>query len=186
MRTLFVLPFVLVALARPAVAQQTRTYPPAAGSSAGVELLLVSNTWAGDGIGVQGNYNQVISKAAGPGHVTAGGLVLLAIADDDDDDGPCDREETVFGGAGRVKYVLDVHPVLRPWGGAGLGIYSVNRDDDPCNGRNDDDDIGIGIPISIGMDFTLQAMTLGLTVTFHQTSADEDFSTLGLGAAWRF
>ncbi len=153
----------------------------------GADLLLVNGTWAGDGIGIQGNYDQVIAKNAGPGHVTAGGLVLLAITDDDDYDGPCDREETILGAAARVKYVLDVHPVFRPWGGAGLGIYSVNRDNDPCNGDDDDDDdLGIGIPISIGLDFTLDALTLGVNVTLHQTSADEDFSALGIGAAWRF
>ena len=177
---------IAIVAAQNASAQTTKTYPPTAGSTLGADLLLVNGTWAGDGIGVQGNYDQVISKNAGPGHVTAGGLLLLAITDDDDYDGPCDREETILGGAARVKYVLDVHPVFRPWGGAGLGIYSVDRDDDPCSGNDDDDDLGIGIPISIGLDFTLDALTLGLNVTLHQTSADEDFSALGLGAAWRF
>ena len=170
---------------RSAAAQgATKTYPPRYGSSAGVSLAIVGGTWAGDGIGIMGHYDAVLTRRSGPGHVEGGGFLFFA--NTDDDFGPCEREETIVAGAGRVRYVLDVHPVLRPWGGIGMGIYSVDRDDDPCNAPRDDDEIGVGIPISLGLDFTMQSLTVTVNANFHETTAEEDFSHLGVGVAWRF
>lgn len=180
---------VLAALMLPAPALAasgtTRTYPPKWNQDAGVELALVNGTWAGDGIGVAGRYEMVLSPKAGPGHVSGGFHGLVAFTDDDDRFN-CDREESILSATGRVRYTLDVSDVVRPWAGVGIGLYAVNREYDECLGPDDDEDIGVGIPLAFGIDFTLESLTLVLSVTGHETSADEDFSHLGLGVAWRF
>ena len=188
MRILLVV-FLLVPSLVPSLAfgqAATKTYPPKYKATAGAELALLSNTWADEGFGVQGHVDAVLNPRVGPGHTTGGAFVLLALADDDDDDGPCDREETILALGGRMKYVADVHPVIRPWGGLGIGVYSVDRDNGPCADPDDDDDVGIGIPLSLGFDFTLESVTLSISINVHGNTTDDDFSHLGLGASWRF
>lgn len=189
------IPALLLALAIPSSALAAKIHPPKGAGEMGLELALVDDTWAEDGLGVGGHYEIVLVRDAGPGHVMAGGVGLVAFTDDDDRFG-CDREEQIIMGAGRMRYVLGVSDVVKPYVGIGLGIYGVSRDVDDCNANVDDDsDLGIGLPITLGIDFAFDSFSLGISFNAHQTSAgdddeygddDEDFNHVGLGLAWRF
>lgn len=159
-------------------------YPPKSNEEMGVDVEIVSGTWASDGVGIGGSYDSVIAKDAGPGHVTAGAFGLFALTNDDRP--VCRRHESITGIGGRVKYVLDIHPVLRPWVGAGLGMYVANRGDSGCNDPGSSDDVGLGIPISLGLEIALDQLSLGVAATGHTTSSADDFSALSFGLAWRF
>lgn len=186
-------------LAVPAPAFAAKIYGPQGSHEAGLELAIVDDTWAEDGLGVGGHYEMVLVRDAGPGHVMVGGSGLLAMTDDEDRFG-CDREETIVTGAGRVRYVLGVSLVVKPYVGIGLGIYGISRDIDDCGagfGDDDDDtDLGIGVPLSLGLDFAFEKFSFGISFNVHETSAgddddrgrgdDEDFSHVGLGIGWRF
>ena len=183
--------------AAPATASAAKIYGPHGTHSAGLELALVDDAWADDGLGVGGHYEMVLVRSAGPGHVMGGGSALVAFTDDEFRG--CDREETILTGAARVRYVLGVSNVVKPYAGIGLGLYGVNREYEDCGPGDDldgdDTDIGIGIPVSIGLDFAFDAFTFGVSFNFHETSAgdddddvggDEDFNHVGLGVSWRF
>jgi len=190
MRTLALVIAVLFAIPLPASA--AKIYAPKGTHEAGIELAIVDDTWAEDGIGVAGHYEMVLVRDAGPGHVMGGGAGLFATTDDEDRFG-CDREETIISGAGRVRYVLGLSPVVKPYVGIGLGIYGISRDIDDCNPADEDDDdsdLGIGVPLSLGLDFAFDAFSFGISFNVHETSAgdedDEDFTHVGLGLGWRF
>ena len=179
-------------LALPLPASAAKIYGPKGTHEAGLELALVDDTWAEDGLGVGGHYEMVLVPNAGPGHVMGGGTALFATTDDEDRFN-CDREETIITGAGRVRYVLGLSPVVKPYVGIGLGIYGIDRDIDNCGSvdRDDDDtDLGIGFPLSLGLDFAFDNFSFGISLNVHETSAgdedDEDFSHVGLGVGWRF
>lgn len=176
----------------PAPAFAAKIYGPKGSHEAGLELAIVDDTWAEDGLGVGGHYEMVLVRSAGPGHVMAGGSGLVAFTDDEDRFG-CDREETIVTGAGRVRYVLGVSPVVKPYVGIGVGIYGVSRDLDDCVPTDEDDDdtdLGVGVPLSLGLDFAFDPFSFGISFNVHETSAgddnDEDFSHVGLGLGWRF
>lgn len=192
MRTLALVVAVLFAIPLPASA--AKIYAPKGTHEAGIELAIVDDTWAEDGIGVAGHYEMVLVRNAGPGHVMGGGAGLFATTDDEDRFG-CDREETIVSGAGRVRYVLGLSPVVKPYVGIGLGLYGISRDLDDCNAADfddddDDSDIGIGVPLSLGLDFAFDSFSFGISFNVHETSAgdedDEDFTHVGLGLGWRF
>ena len=178
--------------AMPLSASAAKIYGPKGGNEAGLELAIVDDSWAEDGLGVGGHYEMVLVPNAGPGHVMGGGTGLFATTDDEDRFG-CDRDETIIMGAGRVRYVLGLSPVVKPYVGIGLGLYAISRDLDNCGNpdRDDDDtDIGVGVPISIGLDFAFDNFSFGVSLNIHETNAgdgdDEDFNHVGLGVAWRF
>lgn len=176
----------------PASASATKIYGPRGSHEAGLALALVDDAWADDGFGIDGHYEMVLARNAGPGHVMGGASGLVAFLDDEFRG--CDREETVLHGAGRVRYVFGFSNVVRPYAGLGLGLYAVNRDIEDCDpdfDRDDDDaDIGIGIPVVLGLDFQFDALLVGVSFNFHNSSAgdedDEDFNHVGLGLAWKF
>ena len=108
----------------------------------------------------------------------------FATTSDDTGPGPCRRTESLVNAGGRARYFFDVHPIVRPWAGAGVGLYSFNRHFRDCTARADDD-LAVGVPLSAGVDFTFRALTLSVSVTEHQTSV-EDFQHIGMGIGWRF
>lgn len=189
MRTLLLAISALFVLPLPASA--AKIYGPEGTHDAGLELAIVDDTWAEDGLGVAGHYEMVLVRDAGPGHVMAGGTGLFATTDDEDRFG-CDREETILAGAGRVRYVFGLSPVVKPYVGIGIGIYGVSRDLDDCGAADDDEDtdLGIGVPLSLGLDFAFDQFSFGISFNVHETSAgdedDEDFNHVGLGLGWRF
>ena len=179
-------------LLAPATASATKIYGPRGSHEAGIALALVDDAWADDGFGLDGHYEMVLARDAGPGHVMGGATGLVAFLDDEFRG--CDREETILTGAGRVRYVLGFSQVVRPYAGIGLGLYAVNRDIEDCDPDferdEDDSDLGIGLPIVLGLDFQFDALMVGVSFNFHETSAgdddDEDFDHVGLGVAWKF
>lgn len=162
----------------------TKSYQPAWKNTAGAELALVSGTWADDGIGIGGYYDFVVQKNAGPGHVTVGLEGLYASTQSDFGPGACRRAESITTLGVRGRYFFDIHPVIRPWAGAGVGAYSVNRRYRDC-ATAVDDDFTIGIPLAVGLDLTFDALTVSLSLNVHE-SAPEDFQHVGVGLGWRF
>ena len=130
------------------------------------------------------NRNVVVQKVAGPGHITVGGEALFASTQSDFGPGACRRAETITTLGVRGRYFFDIHPVIRPWAGVGIGAYSFDRRYRDCAVAVDDD-LTIGIPLSIGLDLTFDALTLSLSLNGHQ-SAPEDFQHIGIGVGWRF
>lgn len=170
-------------------ASSPKIYPPRGSHEAGVALALVDDAWADDGLGVAGHYEMVLARNAGPGHVMGGGVGLVAMLDERFRG--CQREETILSAAGRVRYVLGFSNVVRPYAGIGLGLYAVSRDIEECDPDFDRDvderDLGIGIPIVLGLDFQFDALLFGVSFNFHDTSAGgEDFNHVGMGVAWKF
>lgn len=178
-------PLVASAGSNPTSASHVKSYAPAWKSTAGVELALVSGGFeGGDGVGIGGHYDVVVQPKAGPGHVTVGGVALLATTQSDAGPGACRGAETITNLGLRARYFLDVHPVVRPWAGVGVGAYSFNRRYRDC-ALAADDDLVLGIPVAIGLDLTFDAITVSVSLNAHQ-SAPEDFQHVGFGLGWRF
>lgn len=162
----------------------TKTYTPDWNSTAGVDLALVNGTWADGGVGIAGHYDVVVQKNAGPGHITVGAEALVASTASDYGPGACRRAETITHGGLRGRYFFDIHPVIRPYAGIGVGAYSFNRRYRDC-GAVVDDDFAIGIPLSLGVDLTFKAISVDFSLTLHE-AAPEDFQHIGIGVGWRF
>ncbi|HVO29310.1 MAG TPA: outer membrane beta-barrel protein [bacterium] len=164
---------------------EVKSYPPGWRSTAGVELALISGGFeGGDGVGVGGHYDVVLQPKMGPGHFTLGAEGLFGSTQSDSGPGLCRGSETIVHMGMRARYFFDIHPVIRPWAGIGVGAYSFNREYRDC-ALAADDDLVLGIPLALGLDFTFDAITASVSFNYHQ-SAPEDFEHVGFGLGWRF
>ena len=174
-------------------AQNHPTYHrPQAANALRLGVVLTSDMNADEGIGVALDYDVPLVRTAGPGRLLLGPSIQAIFASRDRRFSGCDvaDREQVISAAANLRYVLDIHPKLRPWVNGGVGVYAVHHslnEQGPCSSNIDNSftDIGPGLAVGLGVDIELApSQLIALSVAAH--SSDDDFSTFTLGFGWRF
>lgn len=179
-----------IAIPAPAWSEETalRMFPGEA--EAGINLAFVSDSRNESGGGIGAHVDWALLAGAGPGYLTVGATAVHALADDQR--AGCNRVKSLLMTAGRIRYVLEFSPRVKPYAGVGLGVHAVARDEQRCdqNPREGDDDLslrfGAGVPLVFGVDFARESLGIGAFASFYQTDADARFGHVGVGVRWPF
>lgn len=170
--------------------QSAQTHHPKYDSAIRAELLLVGSTRAGEGFGVEAHYDLLVAEG-GPGRLLLGPNVYFVFADEQATRSGCivNEDEQILGVLGSLRYVLDIHPRVRPWGRLGLGVMYVDyetQEEDPCILDFEDfTDTGPNIALGIGLDIDVSDNVL-VSIAADAHNGEEEFATLNVGVGWRF
>lgn len=169
---------------------QTDVHRPTHESAVRAGLMLVGDTRADDGFGVGVDYDIPVADG-GPGRLLLGPSLFVVFADESRVRNGCDVDESerLIGALGTLRYVVDIHPRLRPWARFSLGIQHMTYDRDEEEGClfqfDDDTDIGPAAILGIGLDVDLSD-TLMVSVVADAHTGEDDFASLNVGVGWRF